>query len=167
MLTLYGYSMLWSCSTSQNILLTHFSTLLAFLDFWGSSDSSVWSVITDLDASNRGSVWADSMVAYPCSIAISENRFPTYFVPKRGVARLLCYQYIHIILSYFTFIFIYIFIFIFICYIHLNHIYSPSSGKCVLLTMIAFHFCDRGNRRAWQAEGPWFDSQLWQKNRKW
>ena len=84
-----GYNMLWSCSTSQNILLTHFSMLLAFLDFWGSSDSSVWSVITDLDASNRGSVWGDYMVAYPCSIAISENRFPTYFVPKTGVARLL------------------------------------------------------------------------------
>ena len=49
-------------------------------------------------------------------------------------------------LSYFTFILIYIFIFI--CYVHLNHIYSPSSGKCVLLTMIVFHFCDRGNRRA-------------------
>ena len=75
--------------------------------------------------------------------------------------------YLSLVFIYLLFQFILIYIFIFICYIHQNHIYSLSSGKCLLLTTIVFRFCDRGRMEAWQAEGPWFDPQLLQKNRKW
>lgn len=87
MLLQNGYSMFVACLPEYNLLRTHFSMVLACLEFWGCHAFWVWRGIPELDVLNGSPDPDGSMGASQHNQAVLQNRFPTAFAPKIGAAR--------------------------------------------------------------------------------